>query len=129
MNEPQKWWTDYRVNQIIGNLLRIGVVAAALVVLSGGIAYLIGHSTDIPAKRFFVSEPVILRSIPEIMRGALAGHSLQLIQFGLLLLIATPIARVAFSVLAFALQRDRTYVVVTLIVLSLLMFSLAGVRY
>ena len=129
MSDPQKGWTDDRVNQIIGDLLRIGVIAAALVVLAGGIAYLVGHSADRLAKRLFVSEPLALRSVPEIVRGALSWHSLALIQFGLLLLIATPIARVAFSILAFALQRDRTYVIVTLIVLSLLLFSLAGVRY
>ncbi len=34
--------------------------------------------------------------------------------------------RVAFSILAFALQWDRTYVVVTLIVLGVLIYSLAG---
>jgi uncharacterized membrane protein len=49
-----------------------------------------------------------------------------IIQFGLLFLIATPIARVAFSVIAFALQRDRVYVSVTLIVLGLLLYSLVG---
>ena len=43
---------------------------------------------------------------------------------GLLLLIATPVARVAFSVAAFAEQRDRLYVVVTSIVLLLLIYSL-----
>jgi hypothetical protein len=46
------------------------------------------------------------------------------IQFGLLLLIATPLARVAFSVAAFALQRDRTYVVVTLFVLVVVLLGL-----
>ena len=51
-------------------------------------------------------------------------HSRGLIQFGLLLLIAVPVARVAFSVVAFALQRDRTYVVVTLIVLAVLLYGL-----
>jgi uncharacterized membrane protein len=49
-----------------------------------------------------------------------------LIQLGLLLLIATPVARVAFSVAAFAMQRDRLYVVVALIVLAVLMYSLTG---
>jgi uncharacterized membrane protein len=48
------------------------------------------------------------------------------IQLGLLLLIATPVARVAMSLVAFILQRDRVYVVVTLIVLAVLIFSLTG---
>jgi uncharacterized membrane protein len=47
------------------------------------------------------------------------------IQFGLLLLIATPIARVAFSLVGFAMERDRTYVVITAIVLAILIFALA----
>jgi uncharacterized membrane protein len=51
-----------------------------------------------------------------------------LIQLGLLLLIATPVARVAFSAAAFAMQRDRLYVVVALIVLAVLMYSLMGGR-
>jgi uncharacterized membrane protein len=51
-----------------------------------------------------------------------------LIQLGLLLLIATPVARVAFSVAVFAMQRDRLYVVVALIVLAVLMYSLTGGR-
>jgi uncharacterized membrane protein len=44
----------------------------------------------------------------------------------LLLLILTPVARVAFSVAAFALERDWTYVAITLIVLAVLIYSLAG---
>ena len=53
--------------------------------------------------------------------GALAAGLL-----GALVLLATPVARVAFSVLAFALQRDRLYVGVTLFVLSVLAYSLLG---
>jgi uncharacterized membrane protein len=49
-----------------------------------------------------------------------------MIQFGLLLLIATPIARVAFSIFAFTLQRDRIYVIITLIVFAVLIYSLLG---
>jgi uncharacterized membrane protein len=48
------------------------------------------------------------------------------IQFGLLLLLATPIARVVFSVFAFAQQRDRAYVLITLFVLMVLLYSLIG---
>ena len=49
-----------------------------------------------------------------------------MIQLGLLLLIATPVARVAFSVFVFMNQRDRTYVAITLIVLTVLLVSLTG---
>jgi uncharacterized membrane protein len=56
----------------------------------------------------------------------LSGRSAALIQLGLLVLIAVPIARVAVSILAFALQRDWLYVGVTVVVLIILLFSLLG---
>jgi uncharacterized membrane protein len=48
------------------------------------------------------------------------------IQLGLLLLIATSIARVGFSVFAFAIERDRLYAAITLVVLAVLFASLFG---
>ena len=57
---------------------------------------------------------------------AFFGDGLGIMQLGLLLLIATPVARVAFSLFAFAIQRDRLYVVVTLAVLGVLAFSMTG---
>ena len=60
------------------------------------------------------------------MRDSLHGRPRGLIQFGLLLLIATPVARVAFSVFGFTQERDWVYVVITLIVLALLVYSLSG---
>ena len=68
--------------------------------------------------------PARLSSVAGVAAYAFDGHGAGLIQLGVLLLIATPVARVAFSVYAFAGQRDWLYVVVTLIVLTLLLFSL-----
>jgi len=75
-----------------------------------------------------MGEPTDLRSVSGIVKDALAFRGRGLIQLGLLVLIATPVARVAFSVAAFAMQRDRLYVVVALIVLAVLMCSLTGAR-
>jgi uncharacterized membrane protein len=72
----------------------------------------------------FVGAPADLRSVSGIIADARALSGRGIIQLGLLLLVATPVARVTFSVAAFALRRDRTYVVITLIVLSVLGFSL-----
>jgi len=63
-----------------------------------------------------------------ILKNALSLSPGGIIQFGLLQLIATLVAQVIFSVLAFALQRDRTYAFVTLIVLGILLYSLMGER-
>jgi uncharacterized membrane protein len=117
---------DRRAEDAIGILLRTGVTLAALVVLFGGVLYL-AHSWSSPTYyRTFHSEPGDLRHISGIVRESVAFHSAGIIQLGLLLLIATPIARVAFSVWAFAEERDWLYVTFTLIVLGLLLFSLAG---
>ena len=119
-------WTDRRVDEIIGNLLRDGVILAAAVVLLGGVLYLAQHASTVPDYRVFRGEPASLRGVPGIVGDARALDGRGLIQLGLLVLLATPVARVAFSVLAFALQRDRTYVVVTLIVLAVLLYSLGA---
>jgi uncharacterized membrane protein len=75
----------------------------------------------------FHGEPADLRSVSGIVSAALSHqHGRGIIQLGLLFLIATPVARVIFSVFASAVQRDWLYVVVTLIVLAALVFSLTG---
>jgi uncharacterized membrane protein len=117
-------WTDERVERVIGTLLRWGVILAAAVVLAGGVMYLAHYGSTIPDYRVFRGEPSDLRNVSGIVTDAVSWHTSGLIMFGLLLLIATPVARVAFSVVAFALQRDRTYVVVTLIVLAALLYGL-----
>ena len=121
-------WTDAQAELIIGNLLRIGVSVAAAVVSLGGLLYLLRHGAAPPQYQVFRGEPADLRTVSGIVTDVLSFRARGLIQLGLLLLIATPVARVAFSVFVFARQRDRTYVVVTLIVLSILIFSLAGGR-
>jgi uncharacterized membrane protein len=119
-------WADQYVEELIGTLLRVGVTLAAAVVLFGGTVYLVRHGLAAPQYHVFVGEPTDLRRLSGIVKDALAFRGRGLIQLGLLLLIATPIARVAFSVAAFALQGDRLYVVVTLIVLAVLIYSLTG---
>ena len=119
-------WTDQRIDAIIGSLLRAGVIVAAVLVLSGGALYLARHGSTIPDHHVFHGEPAYLRDLGGILSAARVLDGPGLIQLGLLVLLATPLVRVAFSVLAFALQRDRTYVVVTSIVLAVLLYSLAA---
>lgn len=119
-------WTDEQVDQILGNLLRVGVVVATVVAVIGGVLFLAKHGLEPARGRVFQGEPPELRSVGAILRGALALRPDAVVQLGLLLLVATPVARVAMSLVAFILQRDRVYVVVTSIVLALLIFSLTG---
>lgn len=117
---------DPRLQRVVGNLLRFGVLLAAAVVLAGGIAYLARHGATIPDYRVFRGQPANLRSLGGIVRSALALDERGVVQLGLVLLIATPIARVAIAGVAFAFERDRTYVLVALLVLALLLRSLLG---
>jgi len=117
---------EKRMDEIMGRLLRTGVILAAAFVLAGGVVFLARHPEPVTNYHVFQGEPEELRTVPGIFHEALAFRGRGLIQLGLLILIATPIARVAFSVVAFLYERDRTYVVVTVIVLGLLVYSLLG---
>jgi len=119
-------WTDQKVEVIIGNLLRAGVLLAAGVVLAGAGIYLVRHGAESANYRVFRGEPSELRHLSGIVAYAMALQGRGIIQLGLVLLIATPIIRVAFSTVAFALEKDRMYVGFTLIVLAVLMYSLVG---
>ena len=119
-----KGWTDERMEQRMAMLLRAGVGAAAAIVLIGATCFLIRHAGVRTDYRVFRSEPAELRVVSAIVKGVVALQCRELIQFGLLILIGTPIARVAFSVFSFVLQRDYVYTVITLIVLAILFYSL-----
>jgi uncharacterized membrane protein len=117
---------DVRVQRAVGTLLRVGVLLAALVVLAGAVLYLMRHGGDVPDYRVFRGEPLDLRGYGAIVRDAFSGSGRGMVQLGLLILVATPVARVAFTAVAFAVERDRTYVLIALLVLALLLKSLAG---
>jgi uncharacterized membrane protein len=115
---------DRSLERVIGNLLRIGVLTAAAVVLIGGILYLREYGGSRPAYHTFHGESLELRSVSAVFRDLSSLKSPAIIQFGLLLLVFTPIARVVFSAVGFALERDKLYVALTLVVLAVLLYSL-----
>ena len=117
---------DQRIEIVIGTLLRTGVILAAAVVAFGAVIFLSRHGHEIPHYGKFHGEPERLKTVSAIVRGAFSMSGSAIIQLGLLLLVATPVARVAFSVFAFAAERDYMYVVITLIVLGILLYSLIG---
>ena len=119
-------WNDEKLEQIVSGLLQLGVSLAGIVVFIGGMLYL-WRFARIPVNyRSFLGEPAGLRSLLPILSGLSHLESRAVIQFGLVLLVATPVVRVMFSVIAFALERDLTYVIVTLVVLGILLYSLLG---
>ncbi|HJV65219.1 MAG TPA: DUF1634 domain-containing protein [Geomonas sp.] len=127
MRTGKENWSEYRSESIMAGLLRSGVLLAGVVVLAGGILFLYRYGLTFPDYRVFRGEPSDLRSLTGIA-GEVAGfHSRGIIQLGLLILIATPVSRVAFSIMMFLEQRDRLYVMITTFVLGLLLYSMFGV--
>ncbi|HWF39356.1 MAG TPA: DUF1634 domain-containing protein [Candidatus Acidoferrales bacterium] len=120
---------DKRIDEIIGGLLRTGVILAATVVFIGALLFLARYGSSPEHYRVFQGEPSNLRHVASIFHDAVAGDVRGIIQLGLLLLIATPVARVVFTVFAFIYERDWTYVVITLIVLTLLLYSLGAFHF
>jgi len=121
-----KAWTDQRVEIMIGNLLRAGVIISAVVVFLGGVVFLARHGTAPADYRIFRGEPADLRYVKQIVLRAASFSGRGIIQLGLLMLIATPVARVIFSIFGFAEEGDRMYIVFASIVLAVLLFSLIG---
>jgi uncharacterized membrane protein len=119
-------WSDRKVEDLIGNLLRAGVLLSALVVFIGAVVYLARHGGEQADYRVFHGEPTDLRTIRGVLREAFAFQGRGIIQLGLLMLIATPVARVILSIFGFAAERDRMYVGFALIVLVILLYSLFG---
>jgi uncharacterized membrane protein len=121
-----KRWTDEEMDQLIGHLLWAGVLIAAVVVLIGGGLYLHRHAGDEIAWTTFREEPTELRRPGRIVVSAFDGRGPAVIELGLLLLIATPVARVALAGYIFLRERDWLYTLVSLLVLATLLFSLAA---
>ncbi len=115
---------DQHLENLIGHLLRAGVLLAAAVVFAGGCLFLAQHHSQPVNYKTFRAGAEQLRTVPGIVKLAGKLDSRGLMQLGLLLLIATPVARVAMAMVGFRLEKDWMYVVVSFIVLSVLIFSL-----
>src|SRR5690242_18179729 len=115
--------TDEKLQRWIGNLLRAGVFLAAMIVAAGGMVHLATHGNDVVNFRVRHADDGVFRTLPAIADSVRHFNSEGFVQFGLLVLIATPILRVVFAAAGFLLERDYLYVVVSLMVLGILMFS------
>jgi uncharacterized membrane protein len=122
----QTEWNDQSIELIIGNLLRTGVAIAGSVVLFGAVIYLLHHHGELVDYRTFQPERASLQNFSQVWTSVTKLSGRAIIQLGLLLLIATPVARVVFSAFAFFAERDYLYVVLTVIVLLVLAYGLLG---
>jgi uncharacterized membrane protein len=119
--------SDRRVELLIGRVLQAGVLVAAVVIITGVALMLARGGGGAPPSAFHVFHGVSpLASVRGIVQGALVRDGRAVVALGLVLLVATPVARVALTLVAFVLQRDRLYVGLTAVVLALLLYGLAS---
>ncbi|QIK59693.1 DUF1634 domain-containing protein [Dysgonomonas sp. HDW5A] len=125
----REFWGERDVEQYIGKLLRYGVMLSCAITLFGGVIYLFQHKgvmvdySPVPTGMAFGVEDY-LRELNTIFPRMLDFDGAAIIQFGVLVLIATPIIRVAFSAFSFLIEKDYLYVVITLIVLSIILANM-----
>ena len=116
--------TDQTIENTVSTILRTGVILSGLIVSMGGAYFLYRSGLDPVEHHQFIGQPVEDRLVVRILAGFIHLRPRSIIQVGILCLIATPIVRVAYSLVGFALERDRTYVIITAIVLAILLSSL-----
>lgn len=116
-----------KVELLISNLLRIGVVTSLIVVVMGlGVSFL--HHADYVHSRTELRQVTspdhpTWHALGELALGVAHFRGEAIIMAGLLLLIATPVMRVAVSIVAFLVERDWVFALVTAFVLAMLILS------
>jgi uncharacterized membrane protein len=122
--KPAINYSDRDIETAMGNLLRLGVLLSACIVFAGGIVYMARHGQEEPAFRSFSGEPKQFTNLKMIFEYAFKGSGRAIIQVGVLVLIATPIARIIFSIIGFIKEKDILYTGITLFVLGVIIASL-----
>jgi uncharacterized membrane protein len=116
--------TDEQVEGLIGQVLRIGTTISCGITFIGLCIFMVHNASAIPHYHIFLSSLGQFYGPSLLLQHVMHGQAAALIQLGILILIATPVARVAFLVVAFALERDHMYVGVSALVLVILLYSI-----
>jgi uncharacterized membrane protein len=115
---------DKDIQAIIGWILRSGVAVSMFLVIIGGIVFIFRHGHSLPDYKTFKGVPDYIHTIGGILDGIIAFKGQAIIQLGIILLIATPVTRVAFSAVGFLIEKDYLYTAITLIVLLIILASM-----
>ena len=106
---------------VISSVLRGGVLLSIAVILTGVCYYYVLRLLGRAPPAAFPD------TLAQVSAGLKAANPVAIVTAGLLVLLATPVLRVAVSIAAFAIEKDRTYVIITAIVLAILLFSIFGI--
>ncbi len=122
----QLFRSDADVAMLVARLLRIGVFSASIIALIGGVIYLLHFGSARPEYHVFNGAPEQYRHLQGIFTGLLSFDGMSIIQLGIVILLATPILRIFFSAIGFAVEKDYLYVFITLLVFSVILFGMVG---
>lgn len=112
---------------IIGNIMRWGVIISLSLTFLGGVVYLLEHPSEtISYKEFIEKDYSVAEIFSRTFTGLLSFDGEALIMLGILLLFSTPVIRVLFSLFGFILEKDKLYIIITLIVLAIIFVSITG---
>ena len=121
-NARRERLTPDQFRAVVSTVLRTGVVtAAALTSVGFAMSLLVGWNGSLLGAAPTASAPT---DFSRLVSGLLALRPVAFAQAGLVVLIATPVLRVATSVVGFWLEADRLYVAITLGVLVILLGSI-----
>jgi len=121
-----KRFKDTDMQLLLGHVLRAGTVISITIVFFGGIVYLHRHGHSIADYRVFRGVPAFIHDTSGLFNGIMQLRGQAIIQAGIILLIATPVLRVIFSAIGFALEKDYLYVGISLLVLLIIFASTLG---
>jgi len=123
--------SDRNLETLIGALLRTGVTISVTLIVAGTVVSFVHHPdyATSPAALARLTRPGLApRNVGEVLAGLTSARGQAWVMLGVLVLMATPILRVAISLLAFARAKDRPFTLLTAAVLALLLLSVAPGR-
>ncbi len=112
------------LDQIMSRLMLWSVLLASGIMLCGGIYFLWSHGEDPTRDHLFTGEPQDLKDPILMVKAAMEGNKLSLIQIGVFLLLLNPLLRVLLAFFGFSIQKNWLYVIVSMILLGVLSYSL-----
>ena len=121
---------------VLSNTLLYGVLASTGVIILGLIMLVAKDSTGyacdssgealsciLSFKSTYTPSQLYPNTLAAIASGLVAVKPFAIIQLGVIILLATPVLRVGSSLVLFAYEKDKAFVLITLFVLLVLLFS------
>jgi len=125
----------HAMEALVSRVLEIGVVASLALLVAGSLLLFIrgdsgyGQSLHDTARLTHPPQRGVSAAFPHsvqaVFSGAAHGRPYAVIALGLIVLIATPVVRVAATLVGFIRAKDPPYIAITAIVLAVLLFSFA----